>query len=220
MEHLQLDVDGGSLPVTVARAGGRGAAVVLMPSAYGLADDVLDQLERLAVHARFAAAFDPFFRTNGGVIPYGDLPAVFARLRTLDVSRTRRDLDAVLAWARADGPVVLVGVCFAGQFVLPVAAEGLVDGVVTWHGGRIDQHLHLAPDVRCPMRLHYGAVDPIIPLSAVDAVRQAFEGAPHVQLHVHPGATHGFTHRDAVAFDPVAEAAAMGSVIELVHAVR
>lgn len=213
MEQVAL----GEVSLQVVRSGGTGAAVVFVPSAFGLADDVRAQLAELAVHARVVAALDPFDRTNPGVVPYGDMPAVMARLGALDPVRARADLDAALGWARAQGPVVYVGVCFAGQFALPLAADGLVDGVVTWHGGRLDQHLHRVPEVRCPVRVHYGAIDPIIPPTAVQAVQQALSAVPDARVHVHPGATHGFTHRDAVAFDPAAEAAAMQSVIGLVR---
>jgi dienelactone hydrolase len=39
-----------------------------------------------------------------------------------------------------------------------------------------------------------------------------------VKIFVHPGATHGFSHRTAVAYDASAEQAGMASVRELVRA--
>jgi carboxymethylenebutenolidase len=219
-----LPVPAGLLPLTVARGGGSGAALVVVPSAFGVAPDLEAQLEALAGEARLVATFDPFFREDPGVVPYEDMARVMQRLRGLDRARAQADLRAVLAWARAEaggGPVVVLGVCFGGPFALLAAADGLVDGVATWHGTRLESFLGRAPEMRCPMRLHFGGVDPFVPPAAVEAVREAFAGREDVHLFVHPGATHGFTHPGAAkAYDARAERAALASVCELVRAVQ
>jgi carboxymethylenebutenolidase len=220
-QHL-LPVEAGELPLTVARAGGSGAAVVVAPSAFGVADDLQAQLQELARDATLVVAFDPFFRGEAGVVPYDDMPRVMKRLQALDRGRAYRDLRATIEWARAESgrPVVVLGICLGGPFALLAAADGAAQGVVTWHGSRMENYLDRAPQMRCPMRLHFGAVDPLSPPEVVQRVRAAFAGHADVRLVVHEGATHGFSHRTAAqAYQRAAEQAGLESVRELVAAV-
>ena len=118
-------------------------------------------------------------------------------------------------------PIVIVGICFGGALALLAAADGLVDGVVTWHGTRMEDQLGRAAEMRCPMRLHFGNRDPFVPMSAVAAVQAAFAGRHDVQVVVHDGATHGYSHRDAPqAYDQRAEQAGVAAVRELLGVLR
>lgn len=176
----------------------------------------------LAADASLVVSFDPFFREDPGPAPYEDMARVMGRLRSLDRERTRRDLRAVIAWVRRQDRhprVVVLGICFGGPFALLSAADGDADGVVTWHGTRMENHLERASDMRCPMRLHFGSVDPVVPPEAVESIRGAFAGRGDVEIVVHEGATHGFSHRAAPrAFDARAERAGMDALRALVAA--
>jgi carboxymethylenebutenolidase len=219
--HL-LSVEAGELPLTVARAGGKGAAVVVAPSAFGVAADLVAQMEELAREASLVVSFDPFFRGEAGIVPYDDMPRVMKRLQALDRARAYRDLRAAIVWTRAQsgGRVVGLGICLGGPFALMAAADGAVEGVVTWHGSRMENYLERAPEMRCPMRLHFGEVDPLSPAQVVQRVRAAFADHADVRVVVHEGATHGFSHRSAPqAHQAAAERAGMESVRELVAAV-
>jgi carboxymethylenebutenolidase len=220
--HL-LPVEGGNLPLTIARAGGRGAAVVIMPSAFGVAPDLEAQMDELAIDASFVVTLDPFFRSDPGAAAYDDMARVMARLQALDRERAGRDLRAAIDWARdqeGGKAIVMIGICFGGPYALLAAADGLAAGVVTWHGSRMENHLARAAEMRCPMRFHFGAADPFVPPAAVEAVRAAFAGRGDVQIAVHEGATHGFSHPAAPrAHDERAERAGMQSVRDLVAAV-
>jgi carboxymethylenebutenolidase len=80
----------------------------------------------------------------------------------------------------------------------------------------MEDHLARAAEVRCPVRLHFGAADPFVPLPAVETIRTALDAHLDVRIVVHDGATHGFTHRTAPPYDERAEGEAMASVRELV----
>lgn len=221
--HL-LPVEGGRLPLTIARSGGRGAAVVVMPSAFGIGPDLEAQMGELAGDATVVVAFDPFFRGDAGLAPYDDMARVMARLQALDRERAHGDLRAALDWAgsQAGGlPVVVLGICFGGPYALRAAADGAAQGVVTWHGTRMEGSLARAAEMRCPMRLHFGSADPFVPAQAVEALRTAFAGRDDVRIVVHEGATHGFSHRAAPrAYDARAERAGLASLRELVLRAR
>jgi carboxymethylenebutenolidase len=216
-----VPVEGGALPLTVARGGGTGAAVLIVPSAFGVGPDLEAQMDELAADARTVAAIDPFFRGDGGAVPYEDGARAMARLKALDRELTHRDLRAAIDRVRAEAPgapIVVLGICFGGPFALQAAADGLAGGVVTWHGTRMEQALERAADMRCPMRLHFGAVDPFVPPEAVEKVRAAFAWSTDVVVTVHAGATHGFSHRgSARAYDATAERAALASLQALVR---
>lgn len=218
VSHESLPVNDTQLPLTIVRGRGTGAAVLVLPSAFGIGPDLVAQLEALAEASSLVVTFDPFFRTDPGRVPYDDMPRIFARLRGLDRAQHQQDIEAVLAWMRQEAsvPVVGVGVCFGAPFVLAAAADGHLAGVVTWHGSRMEAHLARAGEIHCPLRLHFGALDPVVPPAAVEAVRAAFAGHADCAVVVHPGATHGFSHRAAPAFDGAAEAAGMAAVLELV----
>jgi carboxymethylenebutenolidase len=206
--------------VTIARRNGVGAAVVIVPSAFGIGSDLETQMEELAADASIAIAIDPFFRDDPGPAPYDDTARVMARIQVLDRPRGYRDLRAAIDWVRGqpDGQsVVILGICFGGPYALLAAADGVVDGVVTWHGTRMENYIERAAEMRCPMRLHFGSADPFVRTEAVEAVRVAFAGRRDVRVIVHDGATHGFSHCGAArAYDEQAERAGMASLSELV----
>lgn len=213
----RLPVEGGEMPITVARGAGDGPAIVIVPSIFGIQDDLVTQMAELAGEASYVAAMDPFFRTEPGPLPYDVPDRALQRMQASDTEAAYRDFRALLEHARAqgNGAVIAVGICFGGPFCLHAAAEGEVDGVVTWHGTRLEQALDRSDAMRCPMRLHFGDEDPVVPLESVDRVRAAFAEHDEVEVVVHPGATHGFSHRAARAYHPSAESAAMDAAREL-----
>jgi carboxymethylenebutenolidase len=221
--HL-LPVEQGDLPLTIARSAGAGAAVVIVPSAFGVGPDLEAQMHKLAAGASAVVAIDPFFRQDAGPAPYDDMDRVVHRMKALDWERCHRDLRAALDWTRAQvggRPAVVLGICFGGPYALRAAADGAAGGVVTWHGSRMESSLARAAEMRCPMRLHFGGADPFVPMAAVEAVRSAFAGRSDVRVLLHEGATHGFSHRVSPrSYDERAEQAGMDSVHELVAAIR
>jgi carboxymethylenebutenolidase len=221
IDHEKILVEQDYLPLTIASATGRGAAIVIMPSAFGIASDLQTQMAELALEASLVVAIDPFFRDGSATIPYDEMTRVMERLRLLDRERAYRDLVAAIEWTKAVRNmrhVVVLGVCFGGPFALLAAADGLADAVVTWHGTRLESVLERSAAMRCPMHFHIGEADPFVSRDAVGALQTAFAGRHDVRIFVHDGATHGFSHRDATrAYQARAERAGMASLLELVR---
>lgn len=213
----QIEVDGGAVPTDVQGPDDPSGcpAVVVVPSIYGPAPDLLARLGSL-VGDTLVVVPDPFWRTGEGWVTYGDVDTAIGRLGEFDVAGCFDEMAAVVSWAKGagNGHVVAVGICFGGPYVLRLAAAGLVDGVVTWHGSRMEQHLQVVPDIACPVRHHLGADDPVTPPEVVDALREAFADHPDAEVVVHPGATHGFSH-DGDAWDAAAHDAGFASLVEL-----
>jgi carboxymethylenebutenolidase len=221
MSHRTLPIpsasEDGGVPTEVLGPadGSASAGLFVVPSIFGPAPDLLASLSDFADRALVAAP-DPFWRVGGGVVPYDQHDAAIARLQGFDLRRCIADLSAVLDWTRerVDGPVVGLGICFGGPFVLRFASEGRLDGVVTWHGSRMQDHLDRAERIRCPLRLHFGSADPITPPDVIDRIRSAFAGHPDVEIAVHPGADHGFSH-EGHAYDEKAARAGLDAIAEL-----
>jgi carboxymethylenebutenolidase len=197
----QVPIDGGAIPVTfIAPAGAEALpALVIVPSIFGVAEDLVAQMEVLAAAGATAVAMDPFWRVQPGPLPYHDASAAFARLRQTDLQQIMSDLASVLAWVRPQctGRIVGLGICFGGSFCFRAAARGELDAVVTWHGSRLDEFLDLAAEIRCPMRLHFGDSDPVMPMDRVALVQEAFASRDDVVIVIHQGAGHGFSHQGA-----------------------
>jgi carboxymethylenebutenolidase len=212
-----IPVPGGAVPTAVCgpASASRAAALLVVPSIFGPAPDLLERLSEFADGALLVVP-DPFWRTGGGVVPYDQHDAAVARLRGFELRRCIEDLSAVLDWARARsaGRVVGLGICFGGPFVLRFAAERRLDGVVTWHGSRMEDHLGRAGEIICPLRLHFGDADPITPPPVIEKIRSTFSAHPDVSIVVHPGADHGFSH-DGPSYDARACRAGLDAVREL-----
>lgn len=212
-----VEVEGGAVPVVVQGPEDAGGApgLVVVPSIFGPAPDLLGQMAELA-DAALCVVADPFWRVGGGVVPYDDHAAAIGRLAGFDRERCFADVRAVIDWTRArcNGSVAGLGICFGGPVVLVAAGEGILDGVVTWHGSRMESFLDRADRIRCPLRFHFGSADPVTPPEAIAKIRAAFDGHPDASFVVHPGLEHGFSHQGK-SYDPMAARAGLEAAREL-----
>ncbi len=217
-QRLFLTAHDGNIPYTLIN-GGPGPGVVVVPSIFGIADDLIEQMGEVAAKGAWVAIIDPFWRTTpAGPMDYSDPGAALKRLASITVQHSYADFLALVALARqsGNGKVLGLGICFGGPFCFMSAASGQLDGVVTWHGSRLDTFSGAASAIACPVRLHFGEKDPVVPLYTVEAIREAFSAHADHQITVHKGAGHGFSHRTGSAHRPAAEQAGMASMHELV----
>jgi carboxymethylenebutenolidase len=119
------------------------------------------------------------------------------------------DLDACVAWAKANGGdsgrLGITGFCRGGRTVwLYAAHQPLLKAGVAWYG-QLDgapsanmprYPVDFAAELKAPVLGLYGDQDQGIPLADVEAMRDAIAKAGgKSQLHVYPGAPHAF-HAD------------------------
>jgi carboxymethylenebutenolidase len=210
-----VEVEGGAVPIHVIgpedASGVPGLTVV--PSIFGPAPDLLEQLSGLAAAALVVVA-DPFWQVGGGVIPYEDHDGAVGRLaQGFDARRCFEEMRAVIEWTRlqCNGRVAGLGICFGGPIMLDAAGRGLLDGFIAWHGSRMEGYLERAPEISCPLRFHFGSADPITPPEAIEKIRAAFVGHEDLEIVVHPGLDHGFSHIGK-SYDEAAASAALEDV--------
>ncbi len=193
--------------------------VVIVPSIFGVAPDLRVQMAELGDHAQVLAV-DPFHLVGAGPLPYTDFPPAVTRFQQADLGRFEAELTALLALLGEHAPVIAVGICFGGPFVVRAAAAGRLAGVVTWHGSRLESQLPALRSVAergVPARLHFGDADAFVPLSTVEAVRDALGEQAQESVAVHKGADHGFSHRSGPKYQAVAERAGMNAVLDLIR---
>lgn len=108
-----------------------------------------------------------------------------------------RDVAAAVDSVKDVGPVGIVGFCLGGSVAYAAATKlsGL-RAAVGYYGGAI---LRFADDKpRVPTLLHFGEKDTGIPLHDVEAIRAS---RPEVEIHVYPGAQHGFSCDERASYD-------------------
>jgi carboxymethylenebutenolidase len=219
--EASVPVEGGAVPVHLATPPNAAAlpGLVVVPSIFGPAKDLLDTVAGLADAATTVVA-DPFWRVGAGPVSYDDHEGAIGRLRKgFDRDQCFAEMRAVMDWTRArcNGRVVGLGICFGGPVVLTAAAAGALDGIVAWHGSRMEQFLDGAEKIEGPVRLHFGEADPITPPEAIEKIERAFASHRDARFVVHPGAQHGFSHEGA-AWDEKAAKAGVADLREVLVA--
>jgi carboxymethylenebutenolidase len=82
----------------------------------------------------------------------------------------------------------IVGYCWGGTVAWHGATRSSAFSAASgWYGGGVAAAKNEV--ARCPVQLHFGETDASIPMADVEAVRAA---QPGVEVHVYPGAGHGF----------------------------
>jgi len=149
------------------------------------------------VQPMFEVGYDPDSVTKGRAV----------RGQT-DVAKMVADLAATLSTLRARSEcgdkVASIGYCMGGWLSFLVAANTGVDAAVCYYGGGINGSLAQAPRATCPILMHFGDKDEHIPLSAVEATRDAFKGRSDVEIHVYEGAGHGFNCNERGSYNAAA----------------
>jgi carboxymethylenebutenolidase len=115
------------------------------------------------------------------------------------------------------GKVGAIGYCMGGRLAFLSAASAGVDAAVCYYGGGIQDQLDKAASITCPMLFHYAEHDDHIPPAAVDRVRTAMHGKA-ADVHVYPGAMHGFNCWARASYHAPSAALAHGRSLQFLSA--
>jgi carboxymethylenebutenolidase len=97
------------------------------------------------------------------------------------------DVRAAATALSPDLKVGVVGYCWGGTVTWLAACRLDVACAVAYYGRQIVDFVDERP--RCPVMMHFGAEDALIPQTTVSTIAAAF---PEIPLHVYAGAGHGF----------------------------
>jgi carboxymethylenebutenolidase len=176
------------------------AAVVVIQEIFGVNHHIRAVCDRLAGEGYVAIAPSIFDRTEPD-FQCGYSPEEIAIARKFianpDWAAMLRDTQAAIDAVKSAGPVGIIGFCLGGSVAYAAATKlsGL-SAAIGYYGGAIVRFADDKPKV--PTQLHFGAKDASIPLSDVETIRAK---RPDVEIHVYPGAQHGFHCDERASYD-------------------
>ena len=177
------------------------AAVVVIQEIFGVNHHIRAICDRFAGNGYVAIAPAIFDRIEPN-FQSGYSPEEIAVARKFvanpDWTAMLRDSQAAIDAVKDVGPVGIIGFCLGGSVAYAAATKlsGL-SAAIGYYGGAIVRFADDAPKV--PTQLHFGEKDAGIPLSDVDTIRAK---RPDVEIHVYPGAQHGFNCDERASYDP------------------
>jgi carboxymethylenebutenolidase len=176
------------------------AAVVVIQEIFGVNHHIRAVCDRIAANGYVAIAPSIFDRIEPN-FQCGYSPEEVAVARKFvvnpDWAAMLRDTQAAIDAVANVGPVGIVGFCLGGSLVYAAATKlsGLT-AAIGYYGGAIVRFADDKPKV--PTQLHFGEKDTGIPLIDVEIIRGK---RPDVDIHVYPGAQHGFNCEERASYD-------------------
>jgi carboxymethylenebutenolidase len=178
---------------------GQSPSIMIFTEMFGIGQHNRDMAEDFARRGFNALIPNLFWRAAypGELAFEGpDRDAAWARLAALDVDAAGGDIGTAVQWLRAqpfsNGKVFALGFCAGGRMAFVAAARAGVDAAVSFYGMGIAKHGAEFGRVTCPVHLHYGLKDPHIPRPEVEAVMQAAQSRPNIEVFLYPDAGHSF----------------------------
>ena len=172
-------------------AGTSRGGIVVIQEIFGVNGHIRSVCDRFAAEGYVAVApaiFDRSVRDFTSGYSHEEVEKARDFAMKADFKMFLRDTEAAIAELAPVGPVGIVGFCLGGTvaFLSATRLSGL-SAAVGYYGGGVAKASHEVP--KCPVQLHFGAKDPMIPLSDVDTIRAA---RPDVEVFVYNEAGHGF----------------------------
>lgn len=170
--------------------GARRGSVVVIQEVFGVNAHIRDVCDRFADLGYTALAPALFDRIRPGVeLDYDQVGIEEGRslVGRLGWDHPVRDVDAAARALEPERRVGVVGYCWGGTVTWLAACRLDVACAAGYYGRQIIDFVEERP--RCPMILHFGGEDALIPLSVVDRIKAAH---PDVPIYVYEGAGHGF----------------------------
>ena len=193
-----IDITPGFAGYLALPPGGSGPGLVLWQEIFGVNEHIRAVAEQYALDGFVVLAPDAFWRQAPRVeLGYAgdDRTRAMALMQGFGAADALADIRAAVSTLRARpeviGGVGSFGYCMGGRLAYLAAATAGVDAAVAFYGGGIHTQLERAAAIVCPVQFHYAEHDDHIPLDAVERVRAAVT-AKHAEVHVYPGAMHGF----------------------------
>ena len=186
--------------------------VLVVSEIFGVHEHIADVARRFAKLGYLAIAPELFVR-QGDAQSYGEIAKLVAEVvDKVPDAQVMGDLDASVAWARANGGdtgrLGVTGFCWGGRITwLYTAHNPAVKAGVAWYGQMLGTPSALKPTnpidlvgkLNAPVLGLYGEADTGIPVAAVEQMKGALQGgsaaAKKSEFVVYPAAPHAF-HAD------------------------
>ncbi len=207
--EIKVPTPDGAMPAYRAQPVGvaNPPVILVVHEIFGVHEYIKDTCRRLAKIGYMAIAPELYAR-YGDPSQLKNVQEAMALAAKASDAQLMADLDACVAWSKANGGTDrqgITGFCRGGRTVWLYAAHqpalkagvawyGQLDGVTNANTPRWP--LDIAADLKAPVLGLYGGTDQGIPLTDVEAMREAIAKAGgRSQIHVYPDAGHAF-HAD------------------------
>lgn len=220
-----VESKGFQVPIYEARpaAAGRYPVVLVIPEVWGMHEHIQDVARRFAREGFLAITFETYAR-EGGTLQLPDQQAVMKVANSVPDAQVMGDLDAILAYAKAQPAaqadrIGVTGFCRGGMYTLLFAAHSPdVKAAVAWYGPvkpaktpsiRDAGPLDVAAKITAPVLGLYGGADQGIPAADVKEMEAALKASGTVaEFVVYPGAPHAFNadYRESYRADAAKDA--------------
>jgi carboxymethylenebutenolidase len=209
-ETIAIDAGGGvSFAAYLATpAAGSGPGLVLIQEIFGVNQHMRDLADLYAEEGYVVICPDLFWRIEPGIElgqSEADWQKAMALYQKFNLAKGVADISATVTALRrredCTGKVAALGFCLGGKLAYHAAALAGVDCAICYYGVGIETSLVLAPDIKCPVVLHFAEKDPYVPHAAIEQIRAAFAGRPEIEIFVYPGVDHGFNRSGSAHYD-------------------
>lgn len=183
-------------------------AMVLASAIHGVDADLKAIAAEFAAKGYLAAAPDLFSRSVPGPLPHDDPRArPRGQPRLEKIRECEQDFIAVREALRAEpswnGRAALIGFCYGGPYAILGPKRLGYDAGISCHGTQMLDFLPELEGMDKPLCLLWGDEDVMAPPPVLEAYRAAAARMKNLELHVFPGAKHGYTMPGSVnAYDP------------------
>jgi carboxymethylenebutenolidase len=174
--------------------------VVVIQEIFGVNDHIRSVCDRLANAGYVALApqiFDRIERDFESGYSDTEVAAARALIPRVDWDKLMLDVAAAIDELKREGAVAIMGFCLGGTVSWLAATRfGGLAAAICYYGGQIIKHID--KESRCPVQMHFGALDTHIPLSDVEVMKQK---QPQAEIYIYHHAGHGFHCDERGSYD-------------------
>lgn len=189
--------------LTTPSGGQPGAGVVIISTILGVDEDMRRLADDLAGRGYAVSVPDPFWRSDPGVVDTDEKGwgRAFARMNAAVMDQDIEDLSCTMEDLRnrpeCNGKVAVMGFCFGGPVAFCAATRLGAAAAVGFHGSPMSQYLGEIGNVKGPLCFNWGDNDEVTPMDEIAKCQEAFKGVKDAEIHVFPGANHGYMQKRA-----------------------
>ncbi|MDI2090024.1 dienelactone hydrolase family protein [Commensalibacter oyaizuii] len=189
------------------------AGLVVLQEIFGVNHhirNVCDNFANQGYHVISPALFDRVEKNVMLGYEQTDIQKGFSLRSQIDPQKTLLDIIAAAQYLPYS-KIGVVGYCWGGSLSWRAATEtDIFSAASCWYGAMIPsllQHPH-----RCPVQMHFGALDASIPLDQIEQTRLHYND---VEIYIYENADHGFGCQARSSFNPTAYQQAQQRTLDL-----
>lgn len=202
MHHEMISLtspEGQNFTGYLAKPNEAGPGILLIQEIFGINHSIRDIADNFANEGYTVLAPDLFWRIKPDIqLDYegSDLEEAFDYYHKFDVKTGVADIGEAIKTLRhhphCTGKVATLGFCLGGKLSFLTAAHHKPDAAIVFYGVEIADHLNEVSHIQCPLLMHFGAEDEMIPETQLEDIKTAFKNRPNVEMYIYPKVGHAF----------------------------